>query len=43
MFTSLMKDVPPKKNKKKVPNASSNASFEIHTRKPKEPNWELGE
>ncbi len=43
MFTSLMKDVPPNENKKKVPNASSNASFEIHTRKPKQPNWELGE
>jgi hypothetical protein len=28
---------------KKVTNACSYASFEIHTRKPQQPNWEHGE
>jgi hypothetical protein len=34
---------PPPTRKRKVPNASLKASFEIHTKKPKQPNWELGE
>jgi hypothetical protein len=29
--------------KRKVTNARSNASFEVHTIKPQQPNWEHGE
>ncbi len=31
------------KGKKKVIRANSNASFEIRTRKPRQPNWDRGE
>jgi hypothetical protein len=32
-----------KKCKRKATNACSDASLEVHTRKPQQPNWEQGE